>query len=349
MAIKHGVPLYQTGILNDEQLRIAKALSLTTVDELAGLVLAEPDELGFFISPNDLPRIANEAIGMAANTVRDDNARAAEMAGTRGTGALSPSFGEARRVEELLLDDVDLRPGNPSDEPEAFLESCLGPIRNQGRRGTCVAHAVVAMLECLLHRRHGVFTDLSEQYLYWACKMNDRAPTESGTWQRVAVPLVVESGVCEEAVWPYHPHPVAGNEGQGPPQPDRRTCEASAARYRPSNGVFVKGSALDMIRTRLDAGRCLAISVPVFRNWRFATAERYGHLPLPLLGALPTGGHAMCVVGYGYSDEFTGGGYVIVRNSWGDTWAPDSPFAPGYGTLPFSYVSEYCWELTSFD
>jgi hypothetical protein len=349
VAIKLGAPLEQAGILNAEQLRIAKALSVTTVDDLAGLLLApEENDLGFLLSGNELRDVAETVIGMASATITDDEQQARESAEDRGTGALPPDADQQQRVSELYLDDADLVPGNPSDKPEVFLESCHGPVRHQGKRGTCVAHAVVAMLECLCKRRDGVHTDLSEQYLYWACKMNDRAPNTGGTWQSVAVPHVVNRGVCEETFWPYDPYPVLGNESQGPP-PNRRLCDTNAALYRPSQGVFIKGSSLDIIRTRLDAGRCLAISVPAFPNWNTAVPHREGHIPLPLPGTVTRKGHAMGVVGYGFSAEFAGGGYVIVRNSWGNTWAYDSPFAPGYGTLPFTYVSQYCWELTSLD
>ncbi|MCU1701347.1 MAG: hypothetical protein JWR34_7410 [Mycobacterium sp.] len=348
MAIKVGVPLEQADILDATQLRIAKALSVTTVEELAGLLLTAGDDVGSLLEGADLPQLAEQAMKMASYSVTDDLERARAASEDRGTGALPPSQFDAERLSELFVDDVDLRPGDTSDKPEVFLESCLGPVRDQGRRGTCVAHAVVAVLECLEAHRLGARLDLSEQFLYWACKMNDRAPHQSGTWQREAVPLAVESGVCEERIWPYNPNPVAKNESHGPP-PNQSAARSDAAGHLPNQGVFMNGSALDKLRTRLDDSHCLAISVPVFSNWDTPTVEHEGHIPMPIPGQTPQGGHAMCVVGYGYSDEFLGGGYVIVRNSWGTTWAYRSPFGPGYGTLPFSYVSRYWWELSSFD
>src|SRR5207249_11867871 len=53
---------------------------------------------------------------------------------------------------------------------------------------------------------------------------------------------------------------------------------------------------------------------------------------------------AMCIIGYGFDSAFLGGGYFVVRNSWGTDWARLSPFGPGHGTLPFSYVGHYGWE-----
>jgi C1A family cysteine protease len=59
---------------------------------------------------------------------------------------------------------------------------------------------------------------------------------------------------------------------------------------------------------------------------------------------MPEGGHAVCVVGYGEDDDFAGGGFFIVRNSWGTSWAAKSAFEPGYGTIPFAYVARHGWE-----
>lgn len=40
----------------------------------------------------------------------------------------------------------------------------------------------------------------------------------------------------------------------------------------------------------------------------------------------------------GTNDDFAGGGYFIVRNSWGTQWASRSLIAPGYGTIPYDYI-----------
>lgn len=46
-----------------------------------------------------------------------------------------------------------------------------------------------------------------------------------------------------------------------------------------------------------------------------------------------TGGHAMLLVGYEDDDSVAGGGYFIVRNSWGGDWGE-----AGYGKLPYAYA-----------
>lgn len=86
-------------------------------------------------------------------------------------------------------------------------------------------------------------------------------------------------------------------------------------------------------------------SVPVYPNRRIAQLS--GDIPMPLPGSVPDGGHAMCVVGYGFDDGYLGGGYVIVRNSWGTGWASQSEFGAGYGKLPFAYLRQFGWEAFS--
>lgn len=341
MTIKQGVRLVETDLLG-EDLRTARALSLDTVDEFVDFVSLFPEAAATLFQRTDLTDATNRAVSMsgassvAAMPVAD---RELTEAG-HGLGALPPAIELADQPAGLLIDEVDREAaGAPEDVPRVQL-ACLGPVRDQGKRSTCVAHTVCAVLECVL-RGNGPPLDLSEQFLYWMCKMNDGAQTSPGTWQRVAVPLALQYGVCDEVTWPYNAT-VTASEAQGPPP------TGVAGRPPPNRGTL--GEALDPrwvegICQRLDEGRPVGISVPVYPNRVIALIS--GDIPMPLPGSVPDGGHAMCVVGYGFDNGYLGGGYLIVRNSWGTSWGSQSPFGPGHGTLPFAYVREFAWEAFS--
>ncbi len=52
----------------------------------------------------------------------------------------------------------------------------------------------------------------------------------------------------------------------------------------------------------------------------------------------------MCLVGYKDDPEWPGGGYFILRNSWGKAWGSQCPYGAGYGVIPYKFISLYCWE-----
>ena len=66
-----------------------------------------------------------------------------------------------------------------------------------------------------------------------------------------------------------------------------------------------------------------------------------GDVRLPLLTDPNRGGHALCIVGYEDDPSVPGGGFFIVRNSWGEDWAQASKVAPGYCRLPYRYLEVY--------
>lgn len=79
--------------------------------------------------------------------------------------------------------------------PNVSLIPQMSPIRHQQNRGTCVAHAALAVYEHYLNV-NGALQDLSEQFLYWNCKSNDGIPNLEGTWLATAIPLLQREGCC---------------------------------------------------------------------------------------------------------------------------------------------------------
>lgn len=224
--------------------------------------------------------------------------------------------------------------------PTTNLIPQMPPVRNQGNRGTCVAHAALAIEEHFLNLQ-GAYQDLSEQFLYWNCKRNDGIPNSEGTWLAIAVPLLQRDGSCLETTWPYNPNPAPGNEGQGP-APGRAQLEAIT--FRIPGYKRISPTSVPDIKSELAKGRCVAFSVPVFNSWLRSRWVAYsGDITMPVPNEIRVGGHAMCMVGYvDMPDPGLGGGRFIIRNSWGTNWGVNSSHGgtptPGYGTIPYAYI-----------
>jgi hypothetical protein len=232
-------------------------------------------------------------------------------------------------------------------------------IRDQGARGTCVAHALAACNE------HAAFTrgtgrtptsyDGSEQFLYWGAKQCDGSQTD-GTRHAFALRALQTHGLCDEAAWPYVAKPGTSVH-QGPPPPSAITQAASnihvgGAVNAPSNSQTLYQQ---LLKTPV------AIGVPVFRdlsnpkqdNWNVPTILEYGRVIDPPLKSIVIGGHAVCVVGFEPdANEPSGNGWFIIRNSWGvNPWGRQLPKSgywgpePGYGQISWSYVDLYLWEM----
>jgi len=339
-------PLEQTQFVDPRSAETLRGLSVTSVEELLGLIAADPDAVAEFLPHLDLPQIQADA----GTVVRAP--LLAEFASFENPdfamGAWAPEDIEAEKrasaayVEEWLPEAAVEVDQDKAEQPAMSVIDCFGPIRNQGKRGTCVAHAVCAVLECQEARRKGEKNDLSEQFVYCNAKANDGSADIEGTWLRVAMPLAERDGACLESVWPYNPLKTPGNEGQGPPPP--------AAQPDALDHLLVDPVELDPrdpapMRDALDGGRPIGLSVPVYNNWYSnPAANALGLIPMPLPNSVRKGGHAVCLAGYGWDPDFAGGGFFIVRNSWGTGWAPQSPIAPGYGAIPFLYVERYAWE-----
>lgn len=220
--------------------------------------------------------------------------------------------------------------------PSVNLLGGMPPVRNQESRGTCVAFSTLAAYEHLL----GAGTDLSEQFLYWNCKTNDGHPTSEGTWIRTAMLLLEDDGVCNEADWTYVGKRLPLNESQGPAP---GTALAAAPALKRATREIGK-TDVSAYKQALNAGRCVAVSIPVFDSWYLSKhVRKYGELTLPFPGEFATSGHAVCIVGYvdDASPQYPGGGYFVMRNSWGTAWASSSSHAAGYGTIPYAYIRRW--------
>jgi C1A family cysteine protease len=224
----------------------------------------------------------------------------------------------------------------------------MPPVRNQGKRGTCVGHAALAATEYHFGQV-GQQLDFSEQFLYWNCKQHDGRPNQEGTFLAVAMPLLVSDGCCLESVWSYNPNVTLGNEAQGPP-PSRAVSDA--AQRKLSHIKQLSPRAVAKIKDELAADRPVAVSLVVYDYCWFADEIRSsGDVTMPFPGDTSNEGHAICIVGYEDlpGEPELGGGRFLFRNSWNSLWGVNCQYGTGYGTLPYAYLTTYGMEAYSID
>jgi hypothetical protein len=254
-----------------------------------------------------------------------------------GLGVLPPppellSAAEASAVDGVAAVEAVALPGAINLIPY------MPPIRNQGSRGTCVSFTLTALNEYILRRR-GMFRDLSEQHLYYEVKQIDGSPSGCGTWQVKAVIALQNRGQCREAIWPYNPNTGCNQHGTRPAQarPDGLNYRLGTLAVPPRNVL--------MYKTHMSKQRPVTLSIPVYNSWyQSAETRRSGRITKRIGNEPAVGGHAICLVGYQDTPTSPGGGYFIVRNSWGTGWAYQSPYGAGYGTIPYDYITFDGWE-----
>jgi Papain family cysteine protease len=340
--IPSSVPLAGVRGLTPAQATVLNNCWITTAQELIGVASGSGPTRGLLAQALGVDAAGLNALVLAAQAAIPAVRRAAPAF---APAALVTQYGRGAILQEPPAEAArrSLLPFYIPGAPPALPESVnrlgeLPPIRNQGARGTCVAHAVLAVREHLeILAGHGRDLDLSEQFVYWWCKGHDGIPTAEGTYLSIAMRCLTEIGAPRESLWPYV-MAQSGDEGQGPPPSaaangDHAFCIAKTIEF---NRIDITG-----IKTRLNEGHVVAFAVPVFDSWYYSSAnQRWGKFTLPLPGEQPDGGHAMALVGYQDDPAAPGGGYFLLRNSW-QPWSYESVLQPGYGYIPYAYIARF--------
>jgi hypothetical protein len=161
------------------------------------------------------------------------------------------------------------------------------PVRDQQRRGTCVAFGATACVEHLRSTTEGSNPDYSEQFLYWAIKDHSGDPVKKrdGTWLQFARDMLQQDGICHENLCPYvgaisAPTPVSGRAPSAKAKTEAASHKFTGATYqRPPPG------AASLVLVLLGKNRPVAVSLPVFKdpavpngpiNWATPVGWAYG-------------------------------------------------------------------------
>ena len=200
-------------------------------------------------------------------------------------------------------------------------------------------------------------SDLSEEYLYSMAEEDYRESFEGAGFENAYKTLTAD-GLCREELMPYVPvrdwHSVCQMPADDPELREQLLADPrnDARNHKIKDKVCIlPGKAISSYKQQLSGanGRRpmpLVIGLQTFKSLFSDFTQETGWWSCPLDDDVPTGGHAMLVTGYKDVPGVPGGGYLIVRNSWGSQWAWNNPGHAGYARIPYSYVEHYAFRQT---
>jgi autotransporter-associated beta strand protein len=217
----------------------------------------------------------------------------------------------------LVAEDFDWRNVNG--------QNWTSPVRDQFL-GTCWAFASAGVLESkyMLTRDDADYRpDVSEQQIVWG------ADGDSGGGKAAdALNYITGSGLLLDSELPYNPS-----------SPDNGTIPAGTEnrRFKSTSNFneMAENTNLGTIKNYLKSCGPLTLRCEVDNDW---------YSPAP---SGNRGNHAVVIVGFHDNlpgENAPGGGYWIIKNSWGDGWNSDGYGAIAYATRP-TYEDDDIWHL----
>lgn len=213
-----------------------------------------------------------------------------------------------------------------------------------------VLHAQLQQLRLLASANGGMESAAVQPYLQrFEDGVRARFEEEGGSLLRSCFKAVETRGVCRHALWPYAAAAATPVFGKPEAVVFPPGTHEDAQKRRILSGLYLLGTPnnVDEIRGILAGvnGRRpmpVCVTVDVFEgcdDGTFAfppTREVDGTLTS---GASWQGRHGLLLAGYVDEAAYAGGGYFIVRNSYGEDWGEG-----GYGRMPYAYLECFALE-----
>jgi C1A family cysteine protease len=233
--------------------------------------------------------------------------------------------------------------------PSVDLRSQCSPVRDQGQLGSCTGFAIaVGMREFLegatptpptppspgcslakllpkfiTQRFKLALTPLSPLFLYYEERvLEGTVSVDAGAEPRDGFKVLNQIGCAKEVDWPYD----ISRFTVAPPD----AVVKSAGDYKVS--AYHRLTDLTDAKTCLVGGAGFVLGFYVYSSFESIGAD--GKMPMPASGEPVIGGHAVFAAGYYDDASWAGGGYLIVKNSWGIDWGDH-----GYFYMPYAYVT----------
>jgi len=217
------------------------------------------------------------------------------------------------------------------------LRDKLGPIRDQGAIGSCVAYSISSVKEWQTSNDNEYNGYLSPAFIY-VQRVN---AGQAGMFLSNACDIMAAKGICKDATLPYS---VLGTDDTTANKINSSILSIvqynEANKYRISNSVLVR--SVNDLKTALYLNGpcifCVAVYGTSSRQMKYTRMWAPENTYNTVLGY-----HCMSFVGYN-SNGF------IIRNSWSIYWNPQNSIdMAGYDYMSFADFPQYvleCWSST---
>lgn len=204
--------------------------------------------------------------------------------------------------------------------PAVDLRAHCPPVYDQGQMDSCTANALAAAFRFLEIKSGSDKLDPSRLFIYYnERELANDVDSDNGARLRDGIKAIANSGICDEAAWPYD-KPFA----EKPPQ----SCYDQAVTFKAVTYFSLNNTNLDELRSCLAAGFPFVFGFSICASFTDADLDD-GIVPMPDHSEPVEGGHAVMAVGYDNATQrFT------VQNSWGPNRGDR-----GFYYMPYSYVT----------
>jgi len=194
----------------------------------------------------------------------------------------------------------------------------VSPVKDQYNCGSCWAFAAVGALEstdAIAKGSPGSLLDLSEQILVSCCTGNYGC---DGGYMGITANFLKNQGTSNESCYPY--------------KATNGSCSSACSSW-PGSALRINryqsvSRSVDALKGALQSGP-LAVGFDVYYDFPSYSGGVYECSSF----SSRAGGHAVLLVGYEDTPGQYGGGYFIVKNSWGTYWGESGYFRIGYSQV----------------